>query len=106
MLVTKTETYTNQDFATGKTIQEEFSKGTEFADVITGSVGKSIIKGNGGNDVIRGDASVAEGSQDFIEGGAGNDFIDGAARGSGVMPGKRQYSRVYGCWTTLYYRKI
>ena len=86
MLVTKTETYTNQDFATGKTIQEEFSKGTEFADVITGSAGKSIIKGNGGNDVIRGDASVAEGSQDFIEGGAGNDFIDGAARGSGVMP--------------------
>ena len=86
LLVTKTETYTNQDFATWKTIQEEFSKGADFDDVITGTAGKSIIKGNGGNDVIKGDVSAGEGSQDFIEGGAGNDFIDGAARRAGVMP--------------------
>ena len=86
LLVTETESFSTQDFATGKTIQEEFSKGTEFDDVIIGGTGKSIIKGKAGNDVIKGDGVLTSGSKDIIEGGAGNDFIDGQARGQGVMP--------------------
>ena len=85
LLVTKTESYSYTDWATGNTISEEFSKGTDFDDVITGSGGKSFIRGKGGNDVIKGDPSVG-GSKDTIEGGAGNDFIDGAGRGQGIMP--------------------
>ena len=106
LLVTKTESYTYTDWATGKTVSEEFVKGTEFDDVIQGADGKSVIRGKAGNDVIKGDGSTGQ-SKDMIEGGAGNDFIDGMGKGKGVMPWENDnVAEFFWCSPSFYRREV
>ena len=73
---------------------EDFSFGTAFGDVMTGTDTFSMMHGEGGNDVLIGD-KTSKGSGDDLEGGAGNDFLDGAARGDSFEPWENDNIALY-----------
>ena len=93
------------------------SKGTDAADIITGSSGRDRLYGRGGDDYIKGgkakdklygdsgnDTIYGDNSNDTIEGGSGNDKIYGgsgndkieAGKGNDRIDGGKGNDKIYG----------
>ena len=93
------------------------SKGTDAADIITGSRGRDRLYGRGGDDYIKGgkakdklygddgnDTIYGDNSNDTIEGGSGNDKIYGgsgndkieAGKGNDRIDGGKGNDKIYG----------
>jgi hypothetical protein len=86
LLAAETNSWSYTDWATNQEVTEDFTRGTDFDDTISGSAGRSIIEGGDGNDVILGEAATSTtGSADRLSGGGGNDFMDGALRGTSAF---------------------